>query len=108
MSFSQFFISKRKQQIKQLSQYLVGKSITAIVDATETHLSIINIIDRDTFHHYSSELLCECKIDNSNTLVKVELWFFAHAGKYKLFQPHVDGSFDIMTDDQVKEIFTVS
>src|SRR5260221_9256262 len=105
MSFSHSFLSERKRQIENLSKTLVGQRIKVIVDNTETLLFVTSIINRNLFHHYSSELLFECQRERSDTtIVEVELWFFAYAGKYRLFQPLKNRSFDVLGEDELRQI----
>ena len=119
MSFSDTWHRNRNRQIEVLSQKLVGKSINVLIEDTETLVYVNSIINQNTLHHYSSELLFHlgdspqgdpnnAEQSNERRLLgnppAIEVWLFIYSGKYKLFQPHTNQSFTILEGDELKKL----
>lgn len=103
--FSNSLLSQRKRQIENLSTNLINKRIKALIDNEECELTVIKVIDMDTFHHLSSELRLHCKKRLSDeSVIVIELWLFIYAGKSKLFQPHMSKSFDVLVGNELIQL----
>ena len=98
MSFSDTWHRNRNRQKEVLSQKLVGKSINVLIEDTETLVYVNSIINQNTLHHYSSELLFHYGGP------PIEVWLFIYSGKYKLFQPHTNQSFTILEGAELKKL----
>ncbi len=107
MSFSHSWHIHRNRQVELLSEKLVGQLINVVIENIETQVYVDSVINQQTLHHMSSELIFHCKKQvNDTEVIKIEIWLFIYAGKYRLFQPNKDKTFIILEGDELKKIVT--